>query len=242
MLKKVQAIECQLSDDPELKKHTPVGVVIDNATRWLSQLSMIERALILRPFYNSFVQRALSEWNKHNLTKTGNIRKGSKKLFFLQEENRMTDDNWHMLQALHDILLDFQLVVKALEGDGQGKHQKEVKDNEIESPLSGKCWISHPCCYCHSMTNFFYYIRYVNRRTTEFHHRHENINDSVTQPQTHSIKISHDILIKYIQSITFPQLILCPTTFCFKYSLNTPRHRLNKCIYQSLTLTIPYLL
>ena len=136
MLKKVQAIECQLSDDPQLKDHTPVGVVVDNATRWLSQLLMIERALILRPFYNSFVQRALSEWNKNKLTKAGNIKKGSKKPFFLQDENRMTNDDWHVLQALHDILLDFQLVVKALEGDGQGKHQKTVEDNEVEPPLS----------------------------------------------------------------------------------------------------------
>jgi hypothetical protein len=138
MLKKVQAVECQLSDDRQLKDHTPVGVVIDNATRWLSQLSMIERALVLRPFYNSFVQRASSEWNKSNLTKTGNIKKGSKKPFFLQDENIITDDDWHVLQALHDILLDFQLVVKALEGDGQGKHQGKVKDNEVEPPLSGK--------------------------------------------------------------------------------------------------------
>ena len=149
MLKKVQAVECQLSDDPQLKGHTPVGVVIDNATRWLSQLSMIERALVLRPFYDSFVQRALSEWNKSNLTKTGNIKKGSKKPFFLQDENCITDDDWHVLQALHDILLDFQLVIKALEGDGQGKHQEKVEDNEVEPPVSGKSWISRGSYYCY---------------------------------------------------------------------------------------------
>ena len=83
MLKRVQAIECQLSDDPQLKDHTPVGVVIDNATQWLSQFSMIEHALVLQPFYNSFVQRVLNEWNKSNFIKTGNIKKGSKKPFFL---------------------------------------------------------------------------------------------------------------------------------------------------------------
>jgi hypothetical protein len=43
MLKKVQAVESQLSDDAQLKKHRPVGVVVDNATRWLSQFSMILR-------------------------------------------------------------------------------------------------------------------------------------------------------------------------------------------------------
>ena len=118
--------------------HTPVGVVIDNATRWLSQLSMIERALVLRPFYDPFVQRALSEWNKSNLTKTGNMKKGSKKPFFLQDENLITDNDWDVLRTLHDILLDFQLVVKALEGDGQGKHQEKVQDDEVEPPVSGK--------------------------------------------------------------------------------------------------------
>ncbi|KAJ0129434.1 Fluconazole resistance protein 1, partial [Fusarium oxysporum f. sp. albedinis] len=138
MLKKVQAVESQLSDDAQLKKHRPVGVVVDNATRWLSQFSMIERALVLRPFYNSFVQRASNEWEKVNLTRAGHIKKGSKLPFFLKEENRMTADDWHVLGALYDILLDFQLVVRGLEGDGQGKHQRKVEENEIDPPLSGK--------------------------------------------------------------------------------------------------------
>jgi hypothetical protein len=35
-------------------------------------------------------------------------------------------------------LLDFKLVVKGLEGDGQGKHRRNVEENEVEPPLSGK--------------------------------------------------------------------------------------------------------
>ncbi|KAF5227806.1 hypothetical protein FANTH_14671, partial [Fusarium anthophilum] len=136
MLKKVQAVESQLSDDAQLKKHRPVGVVVDNATRWLSQFSMIERALVLRPFYNSFVQRASNEWEKVNLTRAGHIKKGSKLPFFLKEENRMTPDDWHVLGTLYDILLDFQLVVRGLEGDGQGKHRRKVEEIEIDPPLS----------------------------------------------------------------------------------------------------------
>ena len=135
MLKKVQIIEYQLFDDPQLKNHTSIDIVIDNATRWLSQLSMIKHTLILRPFYNSFIQRALNEWNKNNLTKIDNIKKSLKKSFFLQDENYMIDDDWHMIQILHDILLDFQLIVKVLEDDEQGRHQKKIKDNEIEPPL-----------------------------------------------------------------------------------------------------------
>ncbi|TXB97483.1 hypothetical protein FocTR4_00012007 [Fusarium oxysporum f. sp. cubense] len=136
MLKKVQAVESQLSDDAQLKKHRPVGVVVDNATRWLSQFSMTERALVLRPFYNSFVQRASNEWEKVNLTRASHIKKGSKLPFFLKKENRMTPDDWHVLGTLYDILLDFQLVVRGLEGDGQGKHRRKVEENEIDPPLS----------------------------------------------------------------------------------------------------------
>ncbi|EXL90097.1 hypothetical protein FOIG_16633 [Fusarium odoratissimum NRRL 54006] len=136
MLKKVQAVESQLSDDAQLKKHRPVGVVVDNATRWLSQFSMTERALLLRPFYNSFVQRASNEWEKVNLTRASHIKKGSKLPFFLKKENRMTPDDWHVLGTLYDILLDFQLVVRGLEGDGQGKHRRKVEENEIDPPLS----------------------------------------------------------------------------------------------------------
>ncbi|KAG7420469.1 hypothetical protein Forpi1262_v009353 [Fusarium oxysporum f. sp. raphani] len=140
MLKKVQAVESQLSDDAQLKKHCPVGVVVDNATRWLSQFSMIKRALVLRPFYNSFIQRASNEWEKVNLTRAGHIKKGSKLPFFLKEENRITPDDWHVLGTLYDILLDFQLVVRGLEGDGQGKHRRKVEENEIDPPLSGTSW------------------------------------------------------------------------------------------------------
>ncbi|OBS15380.1 hypothetical protein FPOA_27103 [Fusarium poae] len=107
MLKKVQAVESQLSDDAQLKKHRP---------------------------------RALNEWEKVNLTRAGHIKKGSKLPFFLKEENRMTADDWHVLGTLYDILLDFQLVVRGLEGDGQGKHQRKVEENEIDPPLSGTSW------------------------------------------------------------------------------------------------------
>ncbi|KAG7405600.1 hypothetical protein Forpe1208_v014546 [Fusarium oxysporum f. sp. rapae] len=85
-----------------------------------SRRSYPERALVLGPFYNSFVQRASNEWEKVNLTRAGHIKKGSKLPFFLKEENRMTADG--------------------LEGDGQGKHQRKVEENEIDPPLSGTSW------------------------------------------------------------------------------------------------------
>ncbi|EWZ27879.1 hypothetical protein FOZG_18414 [Fusarium oxysporum Fo47] len=138
-LKKVQQVESQLSNDPAIQNHGPVGVVLDNATRWLSQLAMVDRTLVLQLFYDPFIQRALSEWNKANLTRSGSVRKGARMPFFLKDENRISSSDWRVLQALRDILLDFQLVVKALEGDGLGKHQKQGQEDEVEPPLSG--WI-----------------------------------------------------------------------------------------------------
>ncbi|KAF6515108.1 hypothetical protein HZS61_005014 [Fusarium oxysporum f. sp. conglutinans] len=82
----------------------------------------------------------LNEWEKVNLTRAGHVKKGSKLPFFLKEENRMTADDWHVLGTLYDILLDFQLVVRGLEGDGQGKHRRKVEENEIDPPLSGTSW------------------------------------------------------------------------------------------------------
>ncbi|KAH7195172.1 hypothetical protein BKA60DRAFT_470752 [Fusarium oxysporum] len=94
---------------------------------------MVDRGLVLQPFYDPFIQRALSEWNKVNLTKSGSVRKGARMPFFLKE-NRISSSDWRVLQAFRDILLDFQLVVKALEGDGLGKHQKQGQEDEVEPP------------------------------------------------------------------------------------------------------------
>ncbi|KAI8411301.1 hypothetical protein FOFC_07895 [Fusarium oxysporum] len=117
-LRKVQQAESQLSNDPAIQNHGPVGVILDNATHWLSQLAIVDRALVLQPFYDPFIQRALSEWYKANLTKSGS--------------------------ALRDILLDFQLVVKTLEGDGLGKHQSKVKKMRLSlhypKRLQGTSW------------------------------------------------------------------------------------------------------
>ncbi|EGU71922.1 hypothetical protein FOXB_17569 [Fusarium oxysporum f. sp. conglutinans Fo5176] len=88
-LRKVQQAESQLSNDPAIQNHGPVGVILDNATHWLSQLAIVDRALVLQPFYDPFIQRAL---------------------------------------------------IKTLEGDGLGKHQKQGQEDEVEPPLSGTSW------------------------------------------------------------------------------------------------------
>ncbi|KAI7763277.1 hypothetical protein LZL87_014206 [Fusarium oxysporum] len=174
MLKKVQAIKSQLSDNAQLKKHHPVGVVVDNATRWLSQFSIIKRALILRPFYISFVQRASNKWEKVNLMRAGHIKKGSKLPFFLKEENRMIADDWHMLGTLADILLNFQLVIRGLKGNRQGKHRRKVEENEIDPPLSGTS-----CDLIHAYKFLLESLKSAKRAVANFpdgHHLAININ------------------------------------------------------------------
>ncbi|EGU86089.1 hypothetical protein FOXB_03396 [Fusarium oxysporum f. sp. conglutinans Fo5176] len=88
-LRKVQQAESQLSNDPAIQIHGPIGVILDNATHWLSQLAIVDRALVLQPFYDPFIQRAL---------------------------------------------------IKTLEGDGLGKHQKQGQEDEVEPPLSDTSW------------------------------------------------------------------------------------------------------
>ncbi|KAK8076815.1 hypothetical protein PG996_002985 [Apiospora saccharicola] len=102
-----------------LKKHRPVGVVVDNAIRWLSQFLIIERALVLRPFYNSFVQRALNEWEKVNLTRAGHIKKGSKLPFFLTEENRIS---WDLIHAYEFLLETLESAKRAVANFPDGYH------------------------------------------------------------------------------------------------------------------------
>ncbi|KAG6979029.1 hypothetical protein FocnCong_v010919 [Fusarium oxysporum f. sp. conglutinans] len=83
-LRKVQQAESQLSNDPAIQIHGPIGVILDNATHWLSQLAIVDRALVLQPFYDPFIQRALSEWNKANLKRSGSVREGARMPFFFE--------------------------------------------------------------------------------------------------------------------------------------------------------------
>ena len=86
----------------------------DNATRWLSQYFMIERALQLQPFYETFLFEAKLHVDLNLRTITGTLKRGAKEPLFLSEENRLTANDWKVISTLKEILLDFELVVKAL--------------------------------------------------------------------------------------------------------------------------------
>ncbi|KAM3520287.1 hypothetical protein MY4038_009480 [Beauveria bassiana] len=44
-----------MSSDPKIQASTPLDIIIDNNTRWLSQLYIIRRALTLRPFLEQLI-------------------------------------------------------------------------------------------------------------------------------------------------------------------------------------------
>jgi hypothetical protein len=50
MLRDLQ-LDINKASDPKIRARKPLSVVVDNATRWLSQLYMIRRALKLRPYF-----------------------------------------------------------------------------------------------------------------------------------------------------------------------------------------------
>ncbi|EAQ83431.1 hypothetical protein CHGG_09835 [Chaetomium globosum CBS 148.51] len=80
----------EASEGEKIKKHTPVGVVTDNATRWLSQYFMMERALQLQPFYETFLFEAKLHVDSQFRTTAGTLKKGAKEPLFLNEENKLT--------------------------------------------------------------------------------------------------------------------------------------------------------
>ncbi|OBS15736.1 hypothetical protein FPOA_28127 [Fusarium poae] len=130
----------EAAEDSGLKAHKPVKVVTDNATRWLSQFYMMQRALRLKPFYDTFIFEARAHFNSENRTRCGNLRKGVREPYFLQEGNRLEESDWEAIQALHDILLNFELVIKSLQGDSQSREKQRSLGEEAIDQIHGASW------------------------------------------------------------------------------------------------------
>lgn len=117
--------------------------VTDNATRWLSQYHMIQRALVLRPFYRHFLIEAEDRWRaKHARKGTGVPLAGKqhKHPQFLDIDNQLTDEDWEVLEIMARILVEFEIVVKMLQGDGNarphGKQHLPLICGEYSVPLT----------------------------------------------------------------------------------------------------------
>ncbi|EAQ88485.1 hypothetical protein CHGG_05104 [Chaetomium globosum CBS 148.51] len=73
-------------------------------------------------------------------TTAGTLKKGAKEPLFLNEENKLTANDWEVISVLKEILLDFELVVKALQGDGQPREKKRSSCDEPISLVQGASW------------------------------------------------------------------------------------------------------
>jgi hypothetical protein len=81
----------QRKDQPQ---KTPLRLIIDNDTRWLLQLYMIRRALLLKTSLKLLLLRARKEWDQENMSRrTGKVilSKLAKLPRYLQEANQLTE-------------------------------------------------------------------------------------------------------------------------------------------------------
>ncbi|RWA03211.1 hypothetical protein EKO27_g11894 [Xylaria grammica] len=96
-------------------------VILDNDTRWLSQLYMIRRLLKLRPYIPRLISEFQKEWEDSNRSKrTGLVstKAMAKRPRILKEENQLNDHDWAVLEHTAAILTHYESTVKLLEGDG----------------------------------------------------------------------------------------------------------------------------
>lgn len=100
----------------------------------------MERALQLQPFYETFLFEAKLYVDSQFRTTAGTLKKGAKEPLFLREENKLTANDWEVISVLKEILLDFELVVKALQGDSQPRGKKRSSGDEPISLIQGASW------------------------------------------------------------------------------------------------------
>jgi hypothetical protein len=107
-------------------------VVTDNMTRWLSQLYMMRRALILRPALEELVARQQLEWQRDQR----NGKKAAAGLpYCLREESQLVDKDWKVIELFTQVLDSFEETLLILEGDGAARVRK---DGEVKS--FGNIW------------------------------------------------------------------------------------------------------
>ena len=95
----------------------PLHVVVDNETRWLSQLYMIRRALMLRPYLETLVLKHKQAWEKDNTLKRSQRPRTSAVMPSIsREENKLEGKDWAVLEASGSILQSFEDALKAIEG------------------------------------------------------------------------------------------------------------------------------
>ncbi|KAM3537905.1 hypothetical protein ARSEF1564_009174 [Beauveria bassiana] len=128
LFKEVQREEINRATTLKLRSKKPLKLIIDNDTRWLSQLYMIRRALRLKTSVELLLIRYKAQWEDENRSRrTGQVTQAklAKKPRILRDENQLADKDWEVLYHLEAILTVFETVVKTLEGDGHIRKRKQ---------------------------------------------------------------------------------------------------------------------
>ncbi|KAM4068002.1 restless-like transposase [Hirsutella rhossiliensis] len=124
MLRSIQREAFAKSSDPKLNTRKPMDVILDNDTRWLSQLYMIRRALLLRDNVERLIAHHRIEFEQQNKSKRGGLRRPTRLPFICQPESQLTDKDWEVLEIFDQILTFYEATIRMLEGDGQIRKRK----------------------------------------------------------------------------------------------------------------------
>ncbi|KAG7403263.1 putative AC9 transposase [Fusarium oxysporum f. sp. rapae] len=124
MLRNIQQEAFNKSSDPKLNARKPLDVILDNDTRWLSQLYMIRRALLLRDYIERLIAHHRIDFEQQNKAKRGGPKKSLTLPFICQPENQLSDKDWEVVEIFAQILSYYEATIKMLEGDGQIRKRK----------------------------------------------------------------------------------------------------------------------
>lgn len=126
LLDDLQQRDIDASNDSTVKSKKALRVVVDNDTRWLSQLYMIRRALQLRDYFEQLIVKHKQTWERENKLKRGSgFKKGVKYPSICEPENQLDETDWKVLEIFAEVLTVFEDAVKTLEGDGMLRKRKK---------------------------------------------------------------------------------------------------------------------
>jgi hypothetical protein len=126
LLDDIQQRDIDSSNDPTAKSKKPLRVIVDNDTRWLSQLYMIRRSLQLRDYLEQMIVKHKQTWERENKLKRGpGFRKGVRYPSICEPENQLDDTEWKVFETFAELLTVFEDAVKTLEGDGMLRKRKK---------------------------------------------------------------------------------------------------------------------
>lgn len=123
LLRKIQQCANEVSENPKIRARKRLDLIVDNDTRWLSQLFMMRRARLLRPFLETLLFEYKQLWEKENLRKDGTQKKGKRLPLCLEEQSRLTVADWNVIDAFIELLEHFENTILILEGDGQARER-----------------------------------------------------------------------------------------------------------------------